>query len=315
MSGGRLVRGGLAAGLALAPLLAVPAAAQGMAEVAAVGWWTRRPGASAQPAGGFEVAAGLDGPESVAAVRVAVGGGLARVVLVLAEREGFLHEQAVLRVCPAADGWSPANPGPIDRAPAADCSRQAALTRNAVQANWTADVTPLLPPEGTASLAVLPVRGGLALDPGFQVRFAGASLIVEAAPAGREGASGDGDAGAVREPFGGAAVGERGGGAGADAVPDFGPVPETAAGFAGGAGPEPAAGAAASAAGVAETRPAGGTGAEVAGGPLPRLRPAAGPGEGRPWWRLAIVLPASAAAGLGAAAGRRRLAGWRASHG
>lgn len=325
MRGGRLACGGsaagLAAGLVLAPLLvlasqlatAVPAGAQPGAAVTGVGWWTRRPGASAQPAGGFEVAVGLDGPESVAAVRVAVGGGLARVVLVLAEREGFLHEQAVLRVCPAADGWSPANPGPFDRAPAADCSRQVALTRNAIQASWTADVSSLLPPEGTASLAVLPVRGGLALDPGFQVRFAGASLLVEAAPAGQEGASGDAAAGVVREPFDGAAAGERGGGAGGDALLDFGPVPETAAGLSGAAGPEPAAGAAASAAGVVGTEPAGGTNAQVAGGPLPQPRLVSSPGEGRPWWRLVIVLPASAAVGLAVAAARRRLADWWAS--
>jgi hypothetical protein len=310
------VAGAVVVGAAVAgPAGVAPAGAAAPAEVAAVGWWSRRPGATAQPPGGFEVAAGLDGPESVAAVRVAVGAPLARVVLVLGEREGLFQERAALRVCPAADGWAPANPGPFDAAPAAACDRHAALSRNAAQANWTADVTALLPADGTASLAVVPVRAdGLALDPGFQVRFASASLLVEVAAGGEAGGGAGGEVG--REPFGGAAapVGGAavGDGAGAPvglgALGDLGPVPTPGPGGVVPAAPgAPTAPGSPGAPGVAGATEAGA--AEGTAGPRPLAGPALvrGTGRSRPWWRLALVLPASALVGLATAAARRRL--------
>lgn len=299
---------------------AAPARAATPAEVTAVGWWTRRPGAGAQPPGGFEVAAGLDGPESVAALRIAVGAPLARAVLVLGEREGLLQEQAAMRVCPAADGWSPANPGPFDGAPAADCARHVALARNAAQANWTADVTALLGTGGTVSLAILPLRReGVVVDPGFQVRFATASLLVEAAEggqaAGGEGAGDEaGGEGGGRGPFGGAsgdmpdataqgAPGDVGGLVGLGPPPGPGGVVPAAPGDLG----TPAVPGAPGASGA----PAGGAGSALASGPLPSSGLASLPtgGRARPWWRLAIVLPASALVGLATAAARRRFAG------
>jgi hypothetical protein len=297
-----------------------PAGGQAGAEVTAVGWWSRRPGASPQPAGGFEVARGLGGPESVAAVRVSLSGPVERAVLVLGERDGLLHEQATVRVCPAADGWSPANPGPFDQAPAADCARQVVLARNVAQANWTADVTALLPSGGSASLAVVPGPGGGAVDPGFQVRFASASLLVEVAPtAGGDGGEGGGVA---REPFGSGQQAAGGGGPGpttfgatgpgSTGLGDIGPLPAPPAGDLP-AGPAPVgADAAATTAGTVRSGP-GVPGADAAAGTFsPRFARDGGGGPGRPWGRLAAVIPVSAALGLAAAVGRRRLAGrWR----
>src|SRR5581483_7580456 len=64
---------GAATALSCVAVLAAPARASSVAiKVDGVAWWSRQPGAAAQPAGGFQLAYGVDGAESEAAMRVTV---------------------------------------------------------------------------------------------------------------------------------------------------------------------------------------------------------------------------------------------------
>lgn len=150
------------------------------------GWWSQNPGASAQPDGGFEVAALGGQPVSVAAVRFSVPSGVTRATLSLQETGGFVTPASALQVCRTTEAWQPANPGAYDEAPTPDCAAPIALTRDADALVWSAEVVGLLPSlGGEASLMIVPSEtagGGSPLDPGYQVTFSEAALAVIAAP-------------------------------------------------------------------------------------------------------------------------------------
>jgi hypothetical protein len=127
-----------------------------------VGWWTRSPVASA-PNGGIDVAAGPDGPTSVAAVRVDLGdSGVRQLTLQLHEAGGTLMQTATLRVCPTSKPWLAISGGALADAPPAECDLKAVDATRDAQGSWTVDVTPLVQTRtGTVSLAVVPGAGAV----------------------------------------------------------------------------------------------------------------------------------------------------------
>ncbi|MEY2422706.1 MAG: hypothetical protein QOI95_2773 [Acidimicrobiaceae bacterium] len=115
-----------------------------------VAWWTRRP--AAQPTGNptnFEVAAGLQGDESVAALRVLIRGDVTKATLVLGEADAPFKDvtPGKLRVCTTNVPWLVVDGGAFADAPAADCSNAVELTRvkdPAGNGSWSGDVTSML---------------------------------------------------------------------------------------------------------------------------------------------------------------------------
>lgn len=158
--------------------------------VAAVSWWSRQPGAAAQPAGGFQIADGIDGAESAAAIRVEVpeAQGL-KATLVLAEAASSIAPTAAgIRVCTTSGGWPAANPGPYAQLPKADCSHPVTLRRSGSPPQWTGDVTSMLPPATTVNLEIQPavdaVAGHVASTYTVTLTKATISAQATAAPAG-----------------------------------------------------------------------------------------------------------------------------------
>lgn len=295
----------LVAGLALllAGWVAAPTAgAAPGASVTETGWWSRNPFA-APPDRGFQVATAPDGPVSVSAVRIAVEGRITKATLVLNEAGG-IPEAASLRVCSGPSTWNATNHA-WSAAPAADCSKTVAMTRNAAGANFAADVTSLVQSAvGSATLMVVPAPGA----PAWQVDFSIAIVSAEAEPAtttttapATEPSSGGSDS------AGGFASGgsSSGGFAGSTPSPpnafDFGTsaplLPEQPPEI----GTDPS----------LDPAPAGegdpGTDLAASVAPLPAT------GTSQPWGRLVVFLPLSILAGAAIAYGRRfaldRLAG------
>lgn len=305
------------AGVAVAAVLvlvpASPAAAAVTATVAETGWWSQRPGATAQDDGGFEVAAALGTEQSVAALRIQVSGGqVTTATLTIEETGGVGQSEAPLTVCPTAVPWTAANPGAYSEAPEPDCTRTVELTRAADGASWTADVGILLG-EGETSLVVVPGTGGpggLPLGPGYQVTFGAAT--VQAA-----GADGAGGGLAAPEPEGiappGAGGDDLGGGEfdsapapGADS-PSFATPGVDPAFDASTPPPEPAAAAPGLPQGGADDAASTGPPAEQPVGAVSSF--ASGPvssdgGGNQPWGRLLFLVPLCALAGAGVAYGR-----------
>lgn len=151
-------------GIAVLPLVLLaptPARAQQTAavDVQAVGWWSSRPTAVAQPGQGFEVAAGPQGDaQSIAAIRLSIAASQVDTLDVqLVEGPGgsIGAEFGSLKVCTTAEAWVPANPGAMDDAPAPDCSVSAVLTRT-TEGSWLGDVSSLAPGGGQVSLVIVP---------------------------------------------------------------------------------------------------------------------------------------------------------------
>ena len=167
------VAASVVAGVSLTPWLYSPAGASPVAgTVTSVGWWTSRATASPQPAGGFEVASGPDGSaQSVAAMNVNVDiATLSALHVTLTESTSVGNQLAHLRVCLAAPGWTPANPGALADAPTMDCATKVELVHTNHR-TWEGDISPLIPQGGTASLGVVavsdspaPVGTGLVVD-------------------------------------------------------------------------------------------------------------------------------------------------------
>ena len=298
----------------VALLLAAPGAAGQSGDTAViteVGWWSQRPGAAPAPEGGFEVATGVGGDQSVAALAVTTAGSLQSATLVLDEVGGRAQDSAALQVCPVTRDWVAANPGPFAEAPTFDCDAgSATLGRDAAAARWRGDVTSLLA-AGATGLMVVPAgaAGPLPVTIGFEVRFAGARLEVEAAaevdeatppPSGTptgDTSSTDGGSPASSPPVGQA----DGSGSFNEASPSAGPPAALAATpDPHPSDPVPATEAAAPA--VTESL-AGGIGASP-GALLPADLSAASHG-GAPWARLFALVPLCAAVGAGSAYGRR----------
>jgi hypothetical protein len=142
-------------------LAPTPARAQQTApvDVQAVGWWSSRPTAVAQPEQGFEVAAGPQGDaQSVAAIRLSIAASQVdtlEVQLIEGAGGSIGAEFGSLKVCTTTDAWSPANPGPSDAAPTPDCSVSALLTRT-TEGSWLGDLSALVPGGGQVSLVIVP---------------------------------------------------------------------------------------------------------------------------------------------------------------
>lgn len=161
--------------LAAATLAAVVGLSVGPADaaVAAVGWWSRNPTASA-PEGGMQVARGLDGTISFGAVRAVENAeDIESATLTLQESGQALNGSgASLQACPAAGTWEPGK-GDFADAPLADCKAgSVALQRNA-EGLWTGDVTSVLTGSSPA-VAVVPGEGATV----FQVSFGAPKLDV-----------------------------------------------------------------------------------------------------------------------------------------
>jgi len=168
------------------------ASAQSSVELISVdkaGWWTRRP--AAQPAGGgtFEVAAGVQGEESVAALRVLIHGEITKATLVLAELDAPLApvNPGALQVCTTNVPWLYVDGGKYDDAPKPDCSHAIPLTRQADPTgvgSWTADVTPLLavPALSETSLMIVPVIDKTAVVPPTYYIKMSARVVAEGTP-------------------------------------------------------------------------------------------------------------------------------------
>ena len=156
------------------------ASAEGAA-VTQLGWWSQRPGASAQPAGGFELALSPSGPISQAAVRIQVDSvQLSSAYLELTESSGVGSEVAGVMACPTTDPWEPANPGSWGVAPEPNCTRSENLSR-AGDGLWSADISQLLS-VGTISIVLVPSSHadtqGAPIP--YQLLFSGARLIASA---------------------------------------------------------------------------------------------------------------------------------------
>ena len=120
-----------------------------LVKVDQTGWWTKRIGAQPLGAGKFEVASGLQGEESVAALRVLVRGEITKATLVLGEADAPLKDvdPGKLRVCTTTEPWLLADGGAYADAPTADCANAVEMQRvedvNGT-GSWSADVTPLV---------------------------------------------------------------------------------------------------------------------------------------------------------------------------
>jgi len=138
-------------------------AAPSLTLVDKVGWWTRRPAAlpTENPAN-FEVAEGVQGDESIAALRVLIRGDITRATLVLGEADAPFKdlEEGKLRVCTTAEPWIVVDGGKWDDAPTPDCGAAVELTRTADPAgngSWAGDVTNYLAgARSEVTLMVLP---------------------------------------------------------------------------------------------------------------------------------------------------------------
>lgn len=261
------------------------------------GWWSRDLLAQPVPEGGFAIGWAVEAEQSAAALRIDLSGDLAGTVyLELREVGGAAPDLGLARLCVTTDRWESANPGPYDQLPEATCApgETADLGRDATSLRWVADITALVAAaeEQTLSLVVRPVgkpvAEGLPATAPFQVQFDEASLLVDS---GSGGGDDPDDGGEVPVPPGV----DAGGGSLVDpglSPPDFGsgfespPLPEVAG--------------------------APGATTSTTEGPTPDELVALGPvdvtpSEGKPWVRLVLLVPLSAAAGCAMAWARR----WR----
>jgi hypothetical protein len=322
----------LLAGVAALDAGGAPARAEG-ATIAESGWWSRSPG-TATPEGGYEVGKTPEGELSVTAFRLAIDEPVSSALLILAEAPGgALPESAVIDVCPTTAPWTPASPGPLEEAPAADCATKVPLVRNASSGNWTADLTSLLagasagstvsvvlkpgavtaivPPAPPAvsnpAPAPIPVPTTLPVsptvptpvDPGFTVEFSKADLIAS-------GSGGGASAGPSPTPSsssGGIASGGTSSGFESTFAPTFTPTDSYASSAAPSVTPTPEALPAAR----AEVTTGGAGGAGTAANVEAGLQPvAASRGGSPPWGRLLLLVPLSAAIGAAGSTVRRR---------
>lgn len=267
-----LVAAGVAAG-------AGPAGAQ--ASITATGWWSQRPGAAQQPAGGFEVALQPQGPVSIAAVRVQ--GTASSALLVLTEGEQVLGETARLQACPSADAWTPANPGAWADAPQGQCDKSSVPFGRGSDGTWSADVAALVA-SGAPTIVIAPVSEVSDAEQSFtfQITFTGARLVAPGAE--QSSAPPPDDSPGAQDPA---------------PDPSFAPAyPAPAAPFV----PAPAVPAPAAAA-----QPGQGPAPEVTADAALAVSAQDDTTTDRPWWRLLLGVPISLAVGAGAVLLRQRL--------
>lgn len=282
----------LSGSLGVAAVVAAPAAAQAEPPVTAVGWWSDRVLAQEKGEGGIEVARTLDG-DSVAALTIESGGAVSSATITLTEVEtGTVRaDSAVVDVCDTGP-FVAADAGAIDEAPATECTGGIALTR-AEDGTWTGDITPVVG-DSTSFLAIVPgpvPDDATPLDPGFVLEFEAPVVAVTLAPS-------DGDAAPI---------------APVDTVappPDFSsPAPTDSFDFSPTPSPSFDSPPIESAPVTTVAPPVDSStseSTEVAGPTLNSAPISGGSGDTRPWIRLLLLVPLSAAAGAAAVFGRRR---------
>ncbi len=125
--------------------------------VVRTGWWSERPGTTPAGEGAFEVSTGPDGTvQGIAAFEVQIAAGqVDNAQMVLAE-SAALAEFSALKLCTTADDWEPADPGALDDAPAPDCTVSVNLTRTLDSQTWLGSITPLVASGGTTTIMVVP---------------------------------------------------------------------------------------------------------------------------------------------------------------
>lgn len=153
-----------------------------IAVVDKLGWWTRRPGAMAYGnPNNFEVAAGAQGDESIAALRVLIRGTITKATLILAESDAPLASvnPGKLRVCTTSVPWLVVDGGAFAVAPKPDCSAAVELKRttDAVSGvgTWSGDVTSMLAgARSEVTLMVVPSPDAAAVIPAtYYIKLAG----------------------------------------------------------------------------------------------------------------------------------------------
>lgn len=269
-----------AAAVVLSVPAAPPASAAGAASIIQVGWWSQRPGAAELPEGGFELALAPNGPISQAALRVQVTAvQLTSALLELTPSDEFGAGVASVHACPTNDAWAPANPGAWDDRPEPDCDRKDLPLSRRQTGEWLGDVAELLN-IGTHSIVLVPMShpDTQGFPAPYQLVFESAKLTASAPTPPPPNPPGDGG-GSPSSSEGPSII----------AVPDTPPVAQN---------PGPP---------LVVVEP------EDDPTPIPEAplaaAPTAGdePGEPRPWWRLALLLPLSGALGAAAVFARRYL--------
>jgi hypothetical protein len=188
--------------------------AQSAADIALVdkiGWWTKRPGAQPEKnRNNFEVAAGVQGQESVAALRILIRGTVTKATLVMGEADAPFKDitPGKLRVCTTSSPWLVVDGGAFADAPKPDCSKAVELKRTTDAAkigSWSGDVTSMLAgARSEVSLMVLTSPDPAAVvPPSYYIKLAArvategtpdvkpssAPVATPAVPAGNSGAS------------------------------------------------------------------------------------------------------------------------------
>jgi hypothetical protein len=137
-----------------------------------VGWWTRRPGAMAYGnPNNFEVAAGAQGDESIAALRVLIRGSVTKATFVMPEADAPLSSlnPGKLRVCTTNVPWLVTDGGAFADAPKPDCGAAVELKRTADATGvgtWTGDVTSMVAgSRSEVTLMVVPSPDSAAVVP------------------------------------------------------------------------------------------------------------------------------------------------------
>lgn len=273
-------------------LVASVVGAQVEPPVTGVGWWTDRVLAQEKAEDGIEVARTLDGV-SVAAIRVESGGAVASATITLTEVEtGVVRaEDAVVDVCDTGP-FVAADAGDIAEAPATECADGLALTRGD-DGTWTGDVTVLLG-DSTTFLAIVPgpvPDDAPPLDPGFLLEFEAPAVSVTLAST--EEVTPPSPVDTVAPP------------------PDFSaPAPSPSVDFGGSSSPSFESPAIETAPVTTVAPPVDAStseSTEIAGPTINSGPISGGSGDAKPWVRLLLLVPMSAAAGAVAVVGRRRL--------
>jgi hypothetical protein len=127
--------------------------------------------------GGFEIARGPGGPDSVAAFRIVLTGSVSSATLVIAESGdpnlAELSGTPSMNVCVTTAPWTADVQGSFDKAPKEDCTVSIPMVGGEAR-RWTADVTPLLSGKsGSVSLMVMPgpKPADAVIDTGFNRPF------------------------------------------------------------------------------------------------------------------------------------------------
>lgn len=157
------------------------------AGVSAVAYFTRNP-AAAPPAGGIEVANGVDGVISTGAVQAAEDGStIAKAVLNLPPSGSGVNAAAVaLQACPALGAFK-AGKGTLADAPKADCETATVPVVRDGTGVFSADVTSLVKGPSLA-VAIVPAKGAGV----FQMNFGPPTIDVELSSTGAGGGSSSG---------------------------------------------------------------------------------------------------------------------------